>query len=312
MKKLIIIFAFFAGFYNCMDAQEEAIYSHYHLNPLLINPATAGFDEDYYHLFFNARSSWVEFPETPRTFSLSFNGPLTNNFGIGALLFTENIASLSRNRLQLSYSGRYNFSEDFKGALGFSTEFHRTRITSNVLNNQLIEVGDNIVEDAIDGLRVFDVSVGIYGAFREKTYGGITIPNLVRNRLDDINGDLSSFHYIIFAGHRIEPVGTSFSLEPSFAVKRVRTVPFQIDFTLKAGFLDDKLMTGLTYRAGTGGDLAILIGTNYQNLQAFYTYNVYFGEFQTYNNGSHEFTVSYRFERKSGKFDRTKKYRGDK
>ena len=311
MKKLIIIFAFFTGFCNLMNAQEEAIYSHYHLNPLLINPATAGFDEDYYHLFLNARSSWVEFPETPRTYSLSFNGPITKNIGIGALLFTENLAALSRNRLQLSYSGRYNFTEDFKAAFGFSTEFHRTRITSNVVNNQLYEAGDDIIDEAIDGVRVFDVSVGVYAAYRENTYGGLTIPNLVRNKLDDINGDETGLYYIVFAGHRFDPPTTSFSLEPSFSIRKVRTVPFQIDFTLKAGFLDDRLMTGLTYRTGTGGDLAILIGTNYKNLQAYYTYDVYFDQFQTYNNGSHEFTVSYRFERKSGKFDRTKKYRSD-
>ena len=184
-------------------------------------------------------------------------------------------------------------------------------MTSNVVNSQLYEAGDDIVEDAIDGIRVFDVSVGIYGAFRENTYGGVTIPNLVRNRLDDINGDESSFHYIVFAGHRFDPPTTSFSLEPSFAIRKVRTVPFQIDFTIKAGFLDDRLMTGLTYRTGTGGDLAILIGTNYKNLQAYYTFDVYFDTFQTYNNGSHEFTVSYRFERNGGKFDRTKKYRSD-
>ncbi len=311
MKKIIIIFAFFAGFYNCINAQEEAIYSHYHLNPLLINPATAGFDEEYYHLFLNARSSWVAFPETPRTYSLSFNGPLTNNFGIGALLFTENLAALSRNRLQLSYSGRYNFTEDFKAAFGFSTEFHRTRITSNVVNNQLYEAGDDIIDEAIDGIRVFDVSVGVYGSYKENTYGGLTIPNLVRNKLDDINGDETGLYYIVFAVHRFDPATTSFSLEPSFAVRKVRTVPFQIDFTLKAGFLDDRLMTGLTYRTGTGGDLAILIGTNYKNLQAYYTYDVYFDDFQTYNNGSHEFTVSYRFERKEGKFDRSKKFRSD-
>jgi hypothetical protein len=51
------------------------------------------------------------------------------------------------------------------------------------------------------------------------------------------------------------------------------------------------------------------LGTQYSTLQIYYSYDIYFGDFQDYNSGTHEITLGIDIERKEGKFDRARKFR---
>ena len=194
-----------------------------------------------------------------------------------------------------------------------STEFHRMTLASSVTESPMYDLGDDLVEEAIGGIRSFDASLGVYAELEEGTFFGLSLPNLIRNKLDEIAGtDGSSlFKYYLFnMGHRFDVPEKRMTVEPSLLIKKVRGVPFQLDMNIKAGFIDEKLIGGITYRTGDGGAVGFMVGTKYKNLQFFYTYDAYFGEFQNYNSGSHEFTIAFQFERnKEGKFDRSKKYR---
>ena len=140
---------------------------------------------------------------------------------------------------------------------------------------------------------------------------GLTFPNLVTTRIGDTGDGLNESsglfnYYTLMAGHRFGIEGTDFELEPSMLVRSVRNVPFQIDFNIKANFLQEKITTGLSYRSGTGGAIGVLLGTKINNLRLYYSYDVTFQRFQRYNQGSHELTVSFDF----GNFtDRAEKFR---
>jgi len=312
MKKLLLLIASFCFLTTInINAQEEAIFNHYQANKLLINPATAGFDRDNHKFFMNVRNQWTGFTGAPESYAISYNGPVGKSLGVGALLFTENIASFTRYRMQLSYAFRYDI-KDVKLGFGMSTEFHRTSLSSSVFSDPLYDAGDVLIEENVDGIRTFDASFGAYAELPEGTYFGIAFPNLIRNKLDDIAGTEESGilqYYLFNAGHKLDIAEKNMYVEPSLLVKKVRGVPFQVDMNLKAGFLEEKLIAGLTYRTGDGGALAFLVGTKYKNLQFFYTYDAYMGEFQQYNSGSHEFTVAFQLAKKKGKYDRSKKYR---
>ena len=310
MKKLILLIASFC-FLATINAQEEAIFNHYQINKLLINPSTAGFDRDNHKLFLNVRNQWSGFPGAPQTYALSYNGPVGKSLGIGAIFYSEKIAAFTKYRMQLSYAFRYNI-KDVKLAFGMSTEFYRTRLTNGILNDPLYDNGDSKIEEGVDGLREFDASFGVYGELPEGTFFGISLPNLIKNKLDEILGETSTGilkYYLLNAGHKFMIPEKKITLEPSLLFKNVRGVPFQIDMNVKAGFLDEKLITGLTYRTGTDGALAFLVGTKYKNIQFFYTYDAYMGDFQKYSSGSHEISLAFQFKKKKGKFDRSKKYR---
>ena len=57
---------------GAISAQDESIYLHYHINPTLINPAAAGFDQGH-ELFINARGQFAGFQGngSPNSYALN-------------------------------------------------------------------------------------------------------------------------------------------------------------------------------------------------------------------------------------------------
>ncbi|MEM1216601.1 MAG: PorP/SprF family type IX secretion system membrane protein [Bacteroidota bacterium] len=295
MKKLLLFLALLAVGQAALQAQDEALFMHYQVSPILVNPAAAGFDETY-RLQFNARMAWTGFPDAPRTFSARYNGPLGRVFGLGAGLFTEKAAQLSRTKLQLDYAFRFTTSDDWKLSFGFLTEFQQLRLDGDITQSEFYDAAEDVVEDLLNGRGEFDAAIGVYGTYKENTFGGLTFNNLVSSRLSDIAGtgvQESFFSYYTFMlGHRFFLPKQKVSLEPSLLMRQIRNAPFQLDVNLKAGFLDDQLVAGLSYRAGLGA-MGILLGTRVTNFRLFYSYDVSFQRFQSYNTGSHEITVAF-------------------
>lgn len=304
MKKVLLLLIFFAT-YTSLSAQDEAIFTHYHVAPILVNPASAGFFDSHQFLA-NARAQWTGFADSPKTYSASYNGPIGNTLGLGLTILSESAAQLNRFRGQLNYAFRFSIKEDVKLAAGFSTEFQRMSVDNEVTGSNFFQAGDDLLDDLLDGKGVFDASLGLFATYRENTYFGLAFTNLVRSRLDDIagNGDNQSFfqYYIFMLGHKFEIDGANFTLEPSMQIRDIRLAPFQVDFNLKAGFLDETLVAGVSYH--TLGDLGILLGTKLSSFNLFYSYDVSFRRFQQFNMGSHEITLLFNLKKKAKAVDR--------
>ncbi|MDX1408443.1 MAG: type IX secretion system membrane protein PorP/SprF, partial [Saprospiraceae bacterium] len=82
---LILMGAWLAG-----TSQEAGVFTHYHLNPVLLNPGATGFEQQHEFLF-NYRNKWAAFDGAPKTFTLLYNGPAGDRQGIGGQLLTERI-----------------------------------------------------------------------------------------------------------------------------------------------------------------------------------------------------------------------------
>lgn len=306
MKKIILFISFiFAA--QFVSAQDEAIFAHYHINKMLVNPAFAGANDNH-EVFLHARAQWSGFPGAPKTYALSYNGAFGNKFGLGAMAFSDNAASLNRTKLALNYAFKYKIRK-FDMSLGMGTEFRTTSVTGNT---PLAELGDRLLNEAVDGIGDFDASLGIVAIYDKETFISLSFPNLVSSRKgDESAGDDDSklFDYFMFnVGHKFGVDDNSFTITPSILVRSVRTAPFTADFNILAGFLDEMLQTGLSYRTGTGGALGLLLGTKFKNVSVFYSYDVAFQSFQTYNSGTHEITIGFDFGKKD-EGDRAKDFR---
>ncbi len=310
MKKLTIILSLVAAFAATAYAQDEAILSHYLFNPTLINPGATGFSENH-NVFAHFRNGWTGFPDAPKTYAISYNGPMNNNLGLGAMVFSENIAQLNRIRGQLSYSFRYKLGDDFKMGIGLSTQIQQTRLLSQT-NNTLLNVNDLVVQRMMDGVKTFDASIGVFGSLSDKFYFGVSLPGLVSARLSKVAGSKADSNTVfstfqIIAGYKY--VLGDITLEPVLMVGQVRTAPFQADLSLRASFLNEVFMAGLVYKAYDKGAVGVLLGTKFNGFRLIYSYDYSLQKFQEYNSGGHEFTVGYEFSRSDKKFDRQKKYR---
>ncbi|MCB0610332.1 MAG: PorP/SprF family type IX secretion system membrane protein [Lewinellaceae bacterium] len=298
MKKLILIISL--GFvFGQLSAQTESIFNHYLTNPILINPGAAGFNDEY-QLSAHARLQWTGFPDAPKTYMAMYNGPIGKTFGLGIGVLSEDAAQMTRLRLQLNYAFRFTIKKDWKFAFGFFTEWQNMDVDNAISAGTFYDAGDQTLEDFLNGRSQFDAAIGGYGSFRDDTYFGLTFNNLVKNRLAAIQvADNGSFfqYYTFNLGHKFYLDELNLTLEPSMLLRQIRDVPFMMDINLKAGFLDDQLITGLSYRSL--GWLGILLGTKFNGFKLYYSYDLSFQRFQTFNTGSHEVSIALALKRKN-------------
>lgn len=312
MRKIFLSLALGIIFFSNVFGQEQAIYSHYHLFPVLVNPGYTGFENNHQFIL-NARRNWTGFPGAPTTYTMMYNGPIGDKLALGGGLFTEKIGSQSITRLQLNYAFRFKISQLQMG-IGLSTEFLNRSISSGLLNNPLVAPNDQVLEDAASGQKIFDASVGAFALYNNQFFLGLSLPNTIRARLDqapidDNSTQNSLFQFYIFQmGYIFNIEHQNIKLIPSMSLRSVRNVPYQIDFNLQGRFLDEKLIAGLTLRPSTGGASSFLIGTKYKGVQFIYSYDVSFSRFQQYNGGSHELSLAFSVAKKQAKVDPNQRF----
>jgi type IX secretion system PorP/SprF family membrane protein len=289
MKKIILLFTFFAVV-QLVRAQDEAIFTHYTITPILINPAAAGFNNSF-QVQFNGRAQWTGFTDAPQTVGVMANGPVGKNFGLGLGVSTETAAQLNRLKGQLNWAFRFKLSDYVNMSAGFAAIYQQFRL-NNGADLDRIQAGDAILDAYREGINEFDASVGVFGSIRDNTRFGVAFSNLIQSRLDDIVEDTDESalqHYTFFVAHRFDIYDLNFSLEPSIMARRVKDAPSQVDINLKAAFLDEQLITGLSYRSL--GALGILLGAKLSSFQVYYSYDMSFQRFQQFNSGSHEVSL---------------------
>lgn len=296
MKKYLQLLAFTCLCVWGVSAQDEAIFNHYIQTPVIVNPAAAGFNNEY-QAQVNARASWAGFDDAPKTAAIRVNSPIGDRFGLAGTIFSESAAQQNRLKGQLDVAIRFPIGKQIKGvspatlAFGFFTQFERISIDNSILNNPLIDQGDEVLMGYIDGENFFDAGIGVFGTLYENTFGGITINNLVSNRLNNISGGTaeSNFNYTLLLGHTFHLGDADVKLTPSVMLRDIQDAPQLIDFNLQAAFLDEQLLTGLSYRNLRA--LGLLLGTRLQSFRVYYSYDLSFADFQSYSNGSHEITL---------------------
>jgi type IX secretion system PorP/SprF family membrane protein len=298
MKRIfIIIIALYSTL--CAKAQDEMVFSHYIMNPVLINPAASGFN-DKHNFFLHYKNQWTGFTGAPRTIAGSYNGTLGSKLGIGAFISQENISYTSRFRGLLSYAFRFKMNE-FKGSLGLSTEFKSMTLSNELLGNSLYQQGDNVANIALAGENFFDATMGFYGVYADKLTVSVAMPNMIQARLSQIAGQSDTKgglrYFNVSFGYR-EQVG-DLKIEPSILLQKMMDAPLRIDLNLKGSFLDDKVIGALSYRAGTGGGLGVMVGTKFNGLTFAYTYDYGLQRFQQYSTGAHEITLGVSLNKKA-------------
>lgn len=297
MRNILLTAATTLLFTGAALSQEAGVFTHYHLNPVLLNPGATGFGGQHEFLF-NYRNRWAAFDGSPRTYTFNYNGPVADRMGLGGQLLTETIGKLRTFQATVSYAYRLSVDQLDLG-IGLSTGFQQLRLAS-VSDDPFIDTSDELLNEALDGVTLFDASFGLYGEVDERLLFGVSFPNLVRTRLAEVTGDTTDqneeFNYAFLVGYRFHVASHDFFVEPSIAVKNIRRVPFQVDLNLKLSFLEEQLIGGITYSLSEDEQhgFGVLLGTRVDRLYFFYSYDIGFGEFQDFNNGSHELTIQYK------------------
>lgn len=292
------------------QAQQENAFSQYFLNPFLLNPAAAG-ATDFHTIFAHGRFQWTGLPNAPKTGLISYQAPL-GKIGLGAMIFSDRVASLNRFGANFAYAyrtriDRYNLS------IGLSGHYQRFFLDNSAVEG--VENQDDIVlSDAMNGLNVYDANLGIYFS-SNRMFVGFSVPNIIQARLNTIGTNQSTIsqltrQYILTAGYKYLPEKAMFSVEPSILIRKVETLPFQALLTMKIGMMQDKFFTAFTY--GTTDIITMTLG--YQILEeakVAYSYDYSLGEIYRYTGGTHELSVVWEFGKDDAKRAKpTKRFKG--
>jgi type IX secretion system PorP/SprF family membrane protein len=317
MNKIILSIAAFLTLVVNVKAQDEAIFNHYIINPMIINPAYAGFEGDKIQLFGHYRSQWAgnsgsTFNFNPTTFNVTASLPINEKVGLGGMLLSDKVGMTNRLRGQLNYAYRVS-TKKYKIGFGFSTEIHSLSLNNAVFDDPKINPNDPTILARAKGETIFDASVGVAGLIDNKFVFSVSAPNLIRARgvgsATTPGASPSTFlkQYILLAGYRFQTGQVKF--EPSLSVRKVLETPFYVEANIKMSALEDKLIAAITARPGKTGQFGLMLGTKFDKVQLMYSFQYSTSELSNYSGSSHEVTFGIEFEKGNKKIQRGKRYR---
>lgn len=277
-------------------AQQDAMFTQYMFNGLVLNPAYAGSHEA---LSATAllRKQWVNVDGAPSTQTLSMHTPYeAKRMGFGLQLVHDKIGVSNETNIYGSYSYWVPMGN---GRLSMGLQAGVNMLRSEFDELVLINEGDPGFDDASFSAVKPNFGAGLY-YYTDRFYVGLSAPRLLRNNYGQLPSSVStndfSFrqerHYYLTAGYLFE-LSPNVKLKPSFLVKQVSNAPVEVDLNANVLFVD-RLWLGVSLRSGDSFDFLAQFLVNNQ-LSIGYAYDLTTSSLKSQTSGSHEVMVNYLF-----------------
>jgi len=134
-------------------------------------------------------------------------------------------------------------------------------------------------------------------AYRDNFYFGVTLPQLLQNKLDLFDSVLEEEnrledHYYITSGY-VLPISSSLTLEPHVLIKYVKPAPLKIDVAVRVVY-ENKVWLGSSFR--TNDAFSVYVGYNYNDQVSFgYSYDITTSSIKSFSDSTHELTLGFKF-----------------
>jgi type IX secretion system PorP/SprF family membrane protein len=234
---LFIAIASLSGFNS--HAQQEAMFSQYMFNTLLINPAYAG-SRDVLSMTALGRHQWVGVDGAPQTYTLSVDMPFKNEkMGIGMTLFSDKLGDQNNFGGYLTYA--YRVRVGAKSTISFGVQGGVDNInwalqkTKNISDPVFVPINKTLP----------NIGGGIYLS-NDRGYIGLSVPRIMRNSLfsADSSAKLSRHYYgmmgLVFGKG-------AFKVKPSMLVRYTDGSNLGVDGNINF-WIKDKIAFGVSGR----------------------------------------------------------------
>jgi type IX secretion system PorP/SprF family membrane protein len=319
---LILCFLFKAA----IQAQQLPIYSQYHMNAFLLNPAIAG-HEGYTAVNLTVREQWVGLKDAPSTMAVSGQTRLLKNsfisrsksirkrsrvmsrsgrVGYGGYIFNDQNGAFRRTGIQGAYSYHLTLRRSQLSfglsANSFQYKIDRDKIILETLNDDELLLINN------DTKYIIDANFGAY--YSDKNiYAGFSVLNLFESNIKVNNREGAKFkmerNYLLMGGYRFNLIDFLF-IEPSILFKLSENVVVQNDIGVKLYYKDD-YWGGVSYRNGSGSRVAnetiggrgssliFILGARVDKFYLGYSFDYTFSSISKNTYGSHEIILAVKF-----------------
>lgn len=322
IKKVIVILIGIAAF-KTANAQQNIQFTQYMFNSLSVNPAYAGYKEEWF-IQSGLRTQWVGIDGAPKTGSLSIDGiidPENKKMGIGLQLTGDKIGPQSAVSGYLNYSYRLQLDPYDTKRLSFGLGVGVTNysLDGSVLNS-VIKNDPGVPVSQFSNF-VPDARIGVYYN-TSKFYAGVSLTDLFSGGISSNFVDINSISYNNIKRQRnlyliigtLHNLSEDVKLRPSLLIKEDFRGPTSLDINTMF-ILRDRFWLGASYR--TGLDIKAANYSQGQNvtsmnsmsgvlqlyvtdeLRVGYSYDYTLNGLKNQQSGSHELTIGLTLPRKN-------------
>lgn len=269
--------------------QQQAQYSQFMYNTLMVNPAYAG-TRGKLGAYFIHRSQWVGIEGAPRTENFGFSAGVGEMIGLGLNVINDRLGPSNLTSITAAGSVKVPLNNNIKLSVGLN-------LGLNVLNidwteGQSKSSTDVAFHNNIDNRVRPVIGAGLY-LYSDHWYFGLSSPTFIQKDTYGKTGEAaidSRIHLYAMAGY-VFYVSPNVKLKPSLLMKGVKGAPLTLDIALNAQ-IQNKYTMGLGYRNHDA--VYILLGyTFFKSLFVGYSYDLNLSKLRSYNSGSHDIMIQY-------------------
>ncbi len=282
-------------------AQQDAQFTQYMYNTMVVNPAYAG-SREMTSITVLHRSQWVGLDGAPKTQTLNINTPVSPSIGVGFSIVNDETGNGTNQDTYFDAAFSYSIETSDTGRLYFGLKAGAHLLDINFNKLKIYSKNpSSINQPNIDNKFSPNFGAGIYYK-TNKYYVGLSVPNFLETQhFDNSGGENGSFlskevmNVYLITGFAFE-LNPEWYFKPAILAKAVSGAPFQLD--ISANFIKDQKFTiGAAYR----WDAAISVLAGFQISErlmlgvAYDKETTQLGDIQ-FNGGSFEALLRYEFE----------------
>jgi len=289
----LLVLIMSGGLSKVVFAQQDAQFSQYMFNTMAINPGYAG-SADVLNASVLFRAQWVGFDGAPQTQTLTANTPLKNkSLAIGGNLYNDVLGPEQRFGFYGTFAYRILFR---KSKLSFGANAGFDVFQGKFSTLDLIDNNDQAFIEDVKGKFLPNAGFGIF-YYSKVFYVGLSAPRLVQNSIyEAVDGTPTNGKQLIsyyFTAGYVFQLSKEVKFKPAILFKFTQNAPAQLDVNLNFLFVE-RFWVGLMYRPSSAWGVLLQFQINDQ-LRFGYSLDLSTYELQSYNNGTHEFMLSYDF-----------------
>jgi type IX secretion system PorP/SprF family membrane protein len=296
---------------------QDPQFSQFYAAPLYLNPAFAG-SAPQHRFISNIRHQWIGLPKAFVTYAFSYDVNVPDlNSGFGMLLTTDRAgtASFRSSTMNGVYAYKVKLNDAWVLSPGIMFGYGlRTIDQSRLIMGDQLEFDSNLPSNDPDIYRIgnvhyFDLGTGMV-VYNKFFWAGLSAYHMNQPNVSIIgHNDLLPVRYSFHTGARIPLDPGVFqrqhvpSLAPSILYKRQGRFD-QIDLGMH--FFYEPIMTGIYYRGmpfkqdletyWSRDALIFIFGITFNSFDFGYSYDLTISRLGPGTGGSHEVSLSYRFE----------------
>ena len=318
IKQIFAVLTILAINSGLAEAQQNIQFTQYIFNSLSVNPAYAGYKEQWFAQT-GIRAQWLGIEDAPQTGQVSFDGvldPDNKKLGLGVQLTADKLGAQSSNSGYLNFAYRLPLNGEGTSRLAFGIGVGMSQYGLDYSKLSTIRESDPNVMSPTVTTFIPDARFGIHFS-TPGFFAGVSILDVFANTdlSSKLMGDDPANNEVIrhqrhgyFITGGVFSLNEDIKLRPSIMWKEDFKGPSSLDVNTMMIF-DDRFWIGYSYRTGvklwkkeyaenqslSNANSVGLIAQFFvnQNFRIGYSYDYNLNKLNTLQNGSHELTMGY-------------------